>query len=82
VELVGKEVLGLSMGKKGVDIQYGETAGDNSGRQIKPLDESKVKSDTDYRTAYMNLRRYQPNLAREKITDNMVRKQMEKLGIK
>jgi len=82
VELVGKEVLGLSMGKKGVDIQYGETAGDNSGRQIKPLDELKVKSDTDYRTAYMNIRRYQPNLAREKITDNMVRKQMEKLGIK
>ena len=82
VELVGKEVLGLNMGKKGVDIQYGETTAENSGRQIKPLDEGKIKSDTEYRTAYMNIRRYQPNLARDSITDNMVKKQMQKLGFK
>lgn len=77
VELVGNN-LGLQFGKKGVELQYGETSTDVSSSKIKPLDESRLTSDAEYRAAYMNIRQYQPSLARSSITDNMVKKQMEK----
>jgi len=78
VELVGKEVLGLSMGKKGVDIQYGETSGE-AKQQVKPVDASRLNTDANYRTAYMHIRKYRPNVARESITNNMVMKELENM---
>ena len=78
VELVGKEVLGLSMGKKGVDIQYGETSGE-AKQQVKPVDANRLNTDANYRTAYMHIRKYRPNVARESITNNMVMKELENM---
>ena len=76
VEVVGNN-LGLSFGKKGVDIQYGETTTDVSSSKVKPLDDSRVNTDAEYRAAYMNIRQYR-STPRSQITDSMVKKQMEK----
>jgi len=75
VETVGK-TLGLNFGKKGVDLQYGETVTD-SDRGTKPLDDARINTDAEYRSAYLELRKYQ-NKSRESITDAMVKKQMTK----
>jgi len=75
VETVGK-TLGLNFGKKGVDLQYGETVTD-SDRGTKPLDDARVNTDAEYRSAYLELRKYQ-NISRESITDAMIKKQMTK----
>lgn len=77
VETVGKS-LGLNFGKKGVDVQYGETTTEVSSNKVKPLDDNRLLNDAEYRSAYMNLRQYQPNLSRSSITDAMVKKQMDK----
>ena len=82
VEAMGKS-LGLQFGKKGVDIQYGETSTDaSSAKTVKPLDDGRLTSDAEYRSAYMSIRQYQPTLSRDKITDAMVKKQMEKRSMK
>jgi hypothetical protein len=84
VETVGKS-LGLQFGKKGVDLQYGETSTDVSSAKNAPLDNNRVNTDAEYRSAYLDLRKYQ-NKSRETITDAMVKKQIskrrEKLGLK
>ena len=77
VELVGKSI-GLPFGKKGVDVQYGETTTDVSSKTAKPMDENRVTSDAEYRAAYLQIRQYQPGVSRSDITDAMVKKQMEK----
>lgn len=77
VDLVGR-TLGLQFGKKGVELQLGETGDISSSNKVKAYDASRVTSDAEYRAAYMNIRQYQPFLKREAITDGMVRKQMEK----
>lgn len=77
VELVGK-TLGLQFGKKGVELQLGETGDLTSGKMVKGYDQNRVNTDAEYRAAYMNIRQYQPMLKRDAITDSMVRKQMEK----
>lgn len=82
VEYVGKDLLGLATGKKGVDIQYGETSGTNASRSNKPLDDARINSDTEYRSAYLKLRQNQPLLARDTITDVMIKNQMQKMGFK
>lgn len=82
VEIVGKERLGLSFGKKGVDVQYGETSSDGMGTKNAPLNEDKIISDAEYRAAYRNIRRYQPNVQRSKITDAMVKAEMKRAGNK
>tara|TARA_R110000803_G_scaffold36651_1_gene78761 strand:+ start:6535 stop:7383 length:849 start_codon:yes stop_codon:yes gene_type:complete len=77
VELVGTN-LGLSFGKKGVEIQYGETTTEVSSSKVnKPLDDGRVLQDAEYRAAYMNIRQYR-STPRNQITDTMVKKQMEK----
>jgi len=76
VETVGKS-LGLSFGKKGVDLQYGET--NVAEASSKALDDAKLNSDAEYRSAYMQLRKYQPNLDRTNITDAMVKSQVKKM---
>lgn len=82
VEIVGKERLGLSFGKKGVDVQYGETSSDGMGTKNAPLNEDKIISDAEYRAAYRNIRRYQPSVQRSKITDAMVKAEMKRAGNK
>jgi len=76
VETVGKS-LGLSFGKKGVDLQYSDTS--TADISSKALDEGKMNSDIEYRNAYMNIRKYQPSLGRNDITDAMVRSQLKKM---
>jgi hypothetical protein len=76
VDTVGK-TLGLSFGKKGVDLQYSDTATHDVGS--KGLDDTKVSSDIEYRNAYMNIRKYQPSLKRGDITDAMVKSQLKKM---
>jgi len=78
VEIVGKEKLGLSFGKQGVDIQYGETGLSDAGQTTKTFNQDKVNTDTEYRSAYMRIRHNQPGLAKSKITDAMVRKEMQR----
>jgi len=81
VEIVGKEKLGLSFGKKGVEVQYGATGMNQvDGQSTKGLDANKVDTDTEYRAAYLRLRQYQPDLNRSKITDAMVKKEMKRNG--
>jgi len=77
VELVGR-TLGLQFGKKGVELQLGETGDMSSSTKVKAYDQNRVTTDAEYRAAYMNIRQYQPLLKRDAITDNMVRKQMDK----
>ena len=76
VETVGKS-LGLSFGKKGVALQYGETSSGDIGN--KALDEAKMSSDVEYRNAYMTIRKYQPSLGRSDISDAMVKSQLKKM---
>lgn len=82
VEIVGKERLGLSFGKKGVDVQYGETSSDSNSTKSTPLNEDKIISDAEYRAAYRNIRRYQPSIQRSNITDAMVKAEMKRAGNK
>jgi hypothetical protein len=77
VELVGK-TLGLQFGKKGVELQLGETADLTNSKAAKAYDANRVTTDAEYRAAYMTIRQYQPMLKRDAITDTMVKKQMEK----
>jgi len=74
---VGK-TLGLQFGKRGVELQLGETADLTNAKTSKSYDASRVNTDAEYRAAYMNIRQYQPMLGRDAITDAMVRKQMDK----
>jgi hypothetical protein len=78
IEIVGKDKLGLSFGKKGVDLQYGETGMTEAGSGPKMLNQDKVNTDTEYRSAYMRIRQHQPGLAKSKITDAMVKKEMQR----
>tara|TARA_R100000951_G_C2641504_1_gene181094 strand:+ start:46 stop:885 length:840 start_codon:yes stop_codon:yes gene_type:complete len=78
VETVGKS-LGLKFSKKGVDVvNVDKGADDTAGSKIKAVDQSRLQSDTMYRSAYMNIRQYKPNLNRTDITNNMVMKEMSK----
>ena len=78
VEIVGKDKLGLSFGKQGVDIQYGETGFNDAGQTTKTFNQNKVNADTEYRSAYMRIRQNQPGLSKSKITDSMVKKEMQR----
>lgn len=78
VELVGKS-LGLPFGKKGVDVvNSGENTSDSSSRTAKLLDETRLTSDPEYRAAYTHVRKYNPSVKRQDITNNMVMKQLER----
>ena len=81
VEVVGKS-LGLTFGKKGVDLQYGETSADVKGSGNKAIDDGRLNSDAEYRRAYFAIRQNSPQLSRGSITDAMVKKTMEKTRAK
>ena len=80
VEIVGRDKLGLSFGKKGVDLQYGETTTATKTGATAPVDENKLTSSTEYRSAYMRIRQYQPTLSRSQIIDNMVKAELKSMG--
>tara|TARA_Y100001938_G_scaffold104496_1_gene142659 strand:- start:9919 stop:10773 length:855 start_codon:yes stop_codon:yes gene_type:complete len=79
VEVVGKSI-GLPFGKKGVDVQYGETAGEGT-TQSRALDEKRLISDPEYRSAYTKLRSINPSSSRSSFSDAQVKKMMDKMGI-
>ena len=78
VEVVGKSI-GLPFGKKGVDVQYGETTGSNNNSN-KGVDENKLISDAEYRSAYTKLRSINPSSSRASITDAQVKTLMKKMA--
>jgi len=78
VEVVGKSI-GLQFGKKGVDVQYGETT-TSSANTNKGVDQDKLMSDPEYRSAYTKLRSINPTSSRESITDAQIKKMMGKMG--
>ena len=78
IETVGKS-LGLKFSKKGVDVvNVDKGVDDGASRNTKVLDSKRLENDTMYRSAYMNIRQYKPNLNRADITNNMVVKEMER----
>lgn len=77
VELVGKS-LGLPFGKKGVDVVNTDSGAiDGSRETTKAIDNNKLNSDAEYRAAYTQLRKNNPQLSREQITHNMIMKKVE-----
>lgn len=79
VELVGKQWLGLPFGKKGVEVQYGDTSNAKSDSQkVKPVDDGRLDTDAEYRGAYTSIRKHNMNLRKSDVTHNMIIKQVEK----
>ena len=76
VNLVG-ESLGLGTGKKGVDLPYGESQSTTPAGS-KSVDMARLESDSQYRNAYINVRRKNSALSQNDVSDAMVKKQMEK----
>ena len=77
VNTVGQS-LGFQFGKKGIDLQLGETHGTPPGNKTSEVDMAKVNSNAEYRAAYMRIRKYQHNIDRTEITDSMVKSEMSK----
>jgi hypothetical protein len=76
VEVVGKS-LGLPFAKKGVDtFDADRTPQDVSSSS--GVNESRLKTDREYNAAYVQLRNANKTLSRDKITDGMVKKHMER----
>jgi hypothetical protein len=76
VEVVGKS-LGLPFAKKGVDTfdadRTPQDVSSNSG-----VNESRLKTDREYNAAYVQVRNANKTLPRDKVTDAMVKKHMER----
>jgi len=77
VDVVAK-TLGLNTGKRGVDVVKVDGSDSVDNRTVKPLDEARLKTDAEYRSAYMNLRQYS-NASRADISHNMVSKQLDNM---
>jgi len=77
VDVIAK-TLGLNTGKRGVDVVKVDGSDSVDNRTVKPLDEARLKTDAEYRSAYMNLRQYS-NASRTDISHNMVSKQLDKM---
>jgi hypothetical protein len=75
IDLVGK-TLGLPMSKQGVELP---NVGEKAPREYttKQMDESLLKTDSKYRSAYTQIRTANPTLPRSSITDKMIR---DKIG--
>jgi hypothetical protein len=75
VEVVGKG-LGLPFAKKGIDtLDVDKQPGKQAS--VKPIDEGRLKTDPEYRNAYVRLRDRNRNQARSSITDKMITDQMK-----
>lgn len=76
VEVVGKS-LGLPFAKKGVDtFDADRTPQDVSSSS--GVNESRLKTDREYNAAYVQVRNANKTLPRDKVTDAMVKKHMER----
>ena len=73
VEMIGK-TLGLPFAKKGIDTFDADKA--PSKGESKGIDEKLMKTDPNYRRAYVDLREKQ-RLSRDQITDSLIKKTME-----
>ncbi len=80
VDVIAK-TLGLNTGKRGVDVVKMDANTDigSDSRTVKPMDDARLKSDAEYRAAYMSIRQYQPALGRKDVTHNMISKQIDTL---
>lgn len=78
VQLMGK-TLGLPLAKQGVSSFDTDRA--PAAEKRVSVDEGKLKTDAAYRNAYIQVREANKSLARDQITDQMVRKQMETAGM-
>tara|TARA_R110000868_G_scaffold88434_4_gene246581 strand:+ start:786 stop:1619 length:834 start_codon:yes stop_codon:yes gene_type:complete len=76
VEKVGRD-LGLQFSKKGVATVDAQSTPVSKGTG--KIDESRLKSDSQYRDAYVTLRSQNTSLNREAITSKMIESQMNKL---
>lgn len=74
VEVVGK-TLGLPFAKKGIDTFDSDSAPAQS-KEVKGINQDKLKSDPLYRKAYVDLREKQ-RLSRGQITDALIKKTMD-----
>tara|TARA_R110002126_G_scaffold69925_2_gene176376 strand:+ start:345 stop:1178 length:834 start_codon:yes stop_codon:yes gene_type:complete len=76
VEKVGRD-LGLQFSKKGVATVDAQSTPVSKGTG--KIDETRLKSDSQYRDAYVTLRSQNTSLNREAITSKMIESQMNKL---
>jgi hypothetical protein len=76
VQLIGK-TLGLPMSKVGVATFDSPDSVVSDPQSRRALDAERMKSDAQYRSAYIRVREQNKNLAHGDITDAMIRKQIE-----
>lgn len=76
VEVIGKQ-LGLQFAKKGIDtFDSDKQPSKDSGKENKAIDADRLKNDSMYRKAYVDLREKQ-RLSRGQITDSLIKKTMD-----
>jgi hypothetical protein len=76
VEVVGKQ-LGLPFAKQGVSTVNVDKQPHEAESSNKPVDQGLLKTDANYRKAYVSLRERNRTVARSDITDAMIRKQLK-----
>ena len=76
VKIVGNS-LGLPFAKKGVDT-FDVERSPKQAEKTTGVDQNRLKSDPQYRNAYVRIRESNKSVSRENITDGMVKKQMER----
>lgn len=77
VELVGKN-LGLPFAKKGATV-FDADKGESVSKKTQAINEDRIKSDSLYRNAYVQLRDNNKHLSRSQISDDMITKHMKKI---
>lgn len=76
VEVVGKS-LGLPFAKKGVDTFDADRTPQDVSKSS-TVNESRLKTDREYNAAYVQVRNANKSLPRDKVTDAMVKKHMDR----
>lgn len=71
VELIGK-TIGLSFAKKGIDSVSADKTPNDSGTEQKSVDESRLRSDNAYRSAWVKFRKSNPALMAHQVTHKQV----------
>jgi hypothetical protein len=79
VKVVG-QTLGLPFAKKGVDTYESPDKSVQNTTAVKAIDEGRLKTDARYRAAYTQVRNRDKSLSHTDVTDNMIRKYMEKVN--
>jgi len=79
VKVVG-QTLGLPFAKKGVDTYESPDKSVQNTTAVKAIDEGRLKTDARYRAAYTQVRNRDKSLSHADVTDNMIRKYMEKVN--